>query len=312
MAFAPTLTPFADSNVFIAKKLSWDITSQKDAYDTWAASEANAADIAPAPSGEVLSIHIPMTFIDLTMFNPDAPKFVTKGSGACLRDVSAGTGGFCILETNDSYTTSQAEFGAVWADWSPAEDSSHPDFPGFPVADTSQVWKQDDNKGIEFFRLTSAQFDAFENAWNTEPQMDPDPSNGQDSRCYREYLNDNTTPVGSGTTINVQGGGTRPAIEGVDYPKCTHVASPEGWECTLALPGREDATDGHASFSAPGMIAGYFIAGYLNEDVYDIAMVGPALIFNKVEQLFMHSASGATSVTTYALATIAAIASLLY
>lgn len=309
MAFEPTLTPLADSNVFINGKLSWDITSQKDTYDTWAASEANASDIAPAPSGDVLSIHIPMTYIDLTMFNPAAPKFVTKGSGACLRDVSAGTGGFCILETNDSYTTSQTTFGAVWADWGPAE-SSPPT--GQPVEDTSQVWKQDDNKGIEFFRLTSAQFDAFENAWDTVPQMDPDPAKGQDSRCYREYLNDNTTPVGSGTTINVAGGGTRPAIEGVDYPKCTHVASPEGWECTLALPGREDAEDGHASFSAPGMIAGYFVAGYYNQDVYNIDMVGPALILNKVEQLFMHSASGATSVTTYALATIAAIASLLY
>lgn len=53
------------------------------------------------PSGDVLTIHIPMSFITGW---PADPAFVTKGSGACLRDVSAGTGGFCILEDNDSET----------------------------------------------------------------------------------------------------------------------------------------------------------------------------------------------------------------
>jgi len=46
---------------------------------------------------------------------PADPAFVTEGSGACLRDVSAGTGGFCILETNDSETET-AQYGWVYVD----------------------------------------------------------------------------------------------------------------------------------------------------------------------------------------------------
>jgi len=42
-------------------------------------------------------------------------EFVTKWTGACLRDMTSGLGGFCILETNDA-DTEATTYGFAYLD----------------------------------------------------------------------------------------------------------------------------------------------------------------------------------------------------
>lgn len=81
---------------------------------------------------------------------------------------------------------------------------------GAPPADTSQVYKQALNRSTSFYRLTSAQFDALENAWD-DPTLQVSDDGTNDSRMYKSYLDTHATSIDS----------SDPALyAGVDYPSC--------------------------------------------------------------------------------------------
>ena len=83
------------------------------------------------------------------------------------------------------------------------------------------------------------------------------------------------------------------------------------WNCGIALPETTSATDGAAPFdlSSGLVIKGYYIANYIPDDG---SGQSEQMAFQTATELFFAADDGATAMTTYAAAVVAAIAALLY
>lgn len=85
------------------------------------------------------------------------------------------------------------------------------------------------------------------------------------------------------------------------------------WNCALALPDTTSTVDGKAPFNEDAglVIKGYYIVSYLKDDSSSPLSIESISLATTTE-LFFSAGSGATSVTTYAAAVVAAIAAFLY
>ena len=90
-------------------------------------------------------------------------------------------------------------------------------------------------------------------------------------------------------------------IEYLDYPKFTQ--SGDEWYGQMYMPARAQQTDGYPAFDRPGVIKGYYVASYIPQ--------AEQLSMSKSEQLIVID-DGATSVTTYAAAILAAVTALMF
>ena len=105
-SLAFTKVTFASASEFMKDKLRYTImeTEAVATYTTYVADGTVAEETKTAVSGKTagraMTVHIPMSFV--ADWPQSTTAFVTKWSGACLRDVTSTQGGFCILETNDT------------------------------------------------------------------------------------------------------------------------------------------------------------------------------------------------------------------
>lgn len=73
------------------------------------------------------------------------------------------------------------------------------------------------------------------------------------------------------------------------------------WACQIFFPAEDQQSDGYAAFREPGVITGYYVSSYLPGM--------PDLSYSKVTDVIR---GGATSVTTYCTAVLAAIYALTF
>lgn len=136
-----------------------------------------------------------------------------------------------------------------------------------------------------------------------------DPSGTQDSRAYYTYLDSLSAEVDSGSTEAY-----------LEHAGCTiadfqsyqvTVTENNVWNCGLALPETTSTIDGEAPFDLTNglVIKGYYIANYIPDDGTGQS---EQMAFQTATQLFFAADDGATAMTTYAAAVIAAIAAFLY
>ena len=116
--------------------------------------------------------------------------------------------------------------------------------------------------------------------------------NEKDGRCwYNTVLDGNSLLIDDGVSTN---------IEYLDYASCTR--STNDWTCQLYLRDSEEQEDGYPAFVTPGVVTGYYISSYL-PGIEELS-------YSKVTDFLVYD--GAMSVTTYAAAILAGIASLMF
>ena len=138
-------------------KLRYAVVDASDVLEAWDPALTDAS-LSNPYSGYALNIVINNGFIE-GWPHPDtdssAYEFVSKWSGACMRDVSSGAGGFCLLEDSDVLLDNTTPAFSIYFDQSS----------GIPVQ-TNYV-QNNTNKSVMTFRVTEPMFtDDFEPAWD--------------------------------------------------------------------------------------------------------------------------------------------------
>ena len=91
-------------------------------------------------------------------------------------------------------------------------------------------------------------------------------------------------------------------FEYLDWAHCEEDGTDQSvWACQIYFPAVEEQTEGYAAFQAPGVITGYYVSSYLPNL--------PDLSYAKTTGVIYQ---GATSVTTYCSAVLAAIYALTF
>ena len=220
MSLAFTAPTKANMFEFIQERLWYSFEERTAEWDAWTA--ANPSDpYATSHGGRAVTVMMSTSFIAAWSVVPAA--FVKKWSGACLRDYSSGAGGWCILETNDT-------------DMTGTSDTVQLIYDVVSNGDTSTVEGESTNRGIEFYRLSDAEFlngtgtGDLENAWTDLPVVDTT-TGFKDGRCYYTYI----TGASYANKSNQMSTGT----EYLDYPYCANDGASDEWFCQLYLPLRD-------------------------------------------------------------------------
>lgn len=246
-------TPFAESKVWIPEKLYWDITDQSDLYNSWVTANGDDDIDIPISGSQALTVHFPMNFIEGW---PADPAFVTKGSGACLRNYVNGTGGFCMIESNNSMTQ-RPQYGYVYLDqsdqsYTPWVDAGA-DAENWPDAyDSSRVYNAE-GRQIHFYRLEHEQFAALQAAWDDE-NLQVSESGIKDTRCFAKYLDENALYIDTSYSG---------LVEGIHYPDCELDETENIWSCAMFLSGPDNGLNMYPALADESKVSGIFIAGYL-------------------------------------------------
>ena len=117
----------ADMYEHMGNKIWFRFDDHSDEWDAWVAANPNDSHI-DSFSGRTISILISNAWIPgWPMYSEDTPdeyEFVTKWSGACLRDFSSGAGGFCLLETNDTELDNSYPSVSIYFDTNPDDGTT--------------------------------------------------------------------------------------------------------------------------------------------------------------------------------------------
>lgn len=90
-------------------------------------------------------------------------------------------------------------------------------------------------------------------------------------------------------------------FEYLDWAHCEEDGTDNSvWACQIYFPAVDQQTDGYAAFVYPGVIDGYYVSSFIPDT--------PDLSYAKTTELLM----GATSVTTYCSAILAAVYALTF
>lgn len=124
MSLAFTPPTFAKMDEILSDLVYTSFQDEETLWDAWAEAAlagSDAEDTAAAAkfSGRALTFGFSMKFVPGWITDP---AWVKKWSGACLYDHSSSMGGFCMMETNDTDTTTAsggplAIYGSATAPW---------------------------------------------------------------------------------------------------------------------------------------------------------------------------------------------------
>lgn len=168
-------------------------------------------------SNEFLSVW-PDGAFDTDGVTPLTFEYVTKWSGGCFRDMSAGQGGFCLLEDSDVNFSPDETRPAYYIyfenacddanDTPPADDCSVAFLADGTIPVATPFVQNNTNRHMNFYRLDEDDFDTFEGAWASHTTTDADTSL-DDGRCFQKSIEglevDQSDPT---------------LLEFLDYPKC--------------------------------------------------------------------------------------------